>query len=99
MNPLTFHRLKCTCSNTPNGECAKTDNIYIPTEVYDCDFDESDCNSTVIYSNPSQQNIGLMQSSKTLSTQLGYDLTDVTSISLIILCFPKNIKIVKSKNY
>ena len=72
----------CTCTNTPNGQCAFTPNIQWGNKVFSCDFDDSTqsaCNGKFTY-NLNGQQAGLFESSNTLSS-LKYDVTDVTSIS------------------
>lgn len=73
----------CTCSNTPQGQCANIPNIESGTNVFSCNFDSSNnqtgCNGKFTY-NLSGQQAGLFDSSNTVNTQLGYDVTDFTSI-------------------
>jgi hypothetical protein len=51
--------------------------------AYRCNFDEANsssaCNAKFV-SNSNGQQVGLFDTSNTISTQLGFDLTDLTSI-------------------
>lgn len=74
---------RCTCSNTPDGQCAIDSGIQWGNIVYSCSFDDANSSSACnakFTSSSNGQKVGFFDTSNTVSTQLGFDLTDLTSI-------------------
>lgn len=85
--PTVCPQDSCTCTNS-DGQCSYVPNVEWGKIVYTCNFDESTiCNGKITYHSTNGQQLGLLQNSNTSATQLGYDITDITSISTNYIVF------------